>query len=64
MREDLGKLCWIGRWKDLQPLWHYIQEMQSVILLQQHPEPLRVRMETMESLLDGLVAEVLVALED
>ena len=27
--EDLPRLCWRGRWKDVNTVWHYVQELQA-----------------------------------
>ena len=52
--EDLVKLCWRGRWRDLQTLWHYIQELQSVGVLQQYPREVQGRVAELAGLLDAL----------
>ena len=59
--EDLARLQWRGRWRDLATLWHYVQELEAVSVLQQYPVPLRARIEEIGGLLDALVSE---ALED
>ena len=35
--ENLVKLCWRGRWRDVNTLWHYVQELQSLQVLQSLP---------------------------
>ena len=51
--EDLMKLCS----RDLQTFWHYIQESQSVSVLQQYLRDVQGRVAELASLLDELVRE-------
>ena len=55
--EDLMKLCWVCRWRDLQTLWHYIQELQSVSVLQQYPREVQGKVAELAGLLDALARE-------
>ena len=55
--EDLMKLCWRGRWRDLHTVWHYIQELQSLSVLQQYPREVQGRVSELSSLLDALARE-------
>ena len=56
-REDLPRLCWRGRWKDIQTLWHYIQELQSVGILQQYPAQTQARIDSLVACLAAVIEE-------
>ena len=55
--ENLSKLCWRGRWQNLTTLWHYVQELQSIAILQQYSGPVQQRVSDLAGLLDELVLE-------
>jgi hypothetical protein len=55
--ENLSKLCWRGRWQNLTTLWHYVQELQSIAILQQYSAPVQQRVLDLAGLLDVLVLE-------
>ena len=57
--ENLVKLCWRGRWRDANTLWHYVQELQSLHVLQSIPPAARIRMRELVGLLPEVVADLL-----
>ena len=55
--EDLPRLCWRGRWKDVNTVWHYVQELQAAEISSSFPRAVQRRVEGLVSLLPALVEE-------
>ena len=55
--EDLPRLCWRGRWKDVNTVWHYVQELQATEIGTHFTESVRGRIAGLAALLPLLVEE-------
>ena len=55
--ESLVRLCWRGRWKDANTVWHYVQELQAAEIAAQSTAAVAERVQMLASLLPELVAE-------
>ena len=55
-QEDLPRLCWRGRWRDFSTVWHYVQELQSVVVMQQYGPEIQERIDALVALVVELGA--------
>ena len=55
--EDLQRLCWRGRWRNLSTLWHYAQELQSLRIVSALKPAARARVEEIAALLEAVERE-------
>jgi hypothetical protein len=55
--EDLPRLCWRGRWRDVNTVWHYVQELAATEIMQFFGEEAQRRIEGLAALLPALVAD-------
>ena len=63
-QENLPRLCWRGRWTDVNTLFHYVQELQATEISASFTVEVMKRVEALAALLPYLVAEWVAQEED